>query len=315
MNSDEKDRLDEVFRALDVDNDGRLSKREIRQGFMEFCGRDKFTEGDVRKLFLRIGSEDTEYIGYTEFLIGAVNKNDMLSGASLQEAFKLLDTDGDGFISADELLQISPSCDRTVEKVIAKVDFDGDGMISFGEFLSMVFQSAKVQADQKEKQWMKVVIPAKRSSAPDPAEIKKSHREWKYKTTAPQRDTSYTLEEYSPVKMSKHVVSELMEAIPRTEALGFGDGDEGVYGKREEIEDEENSFSSGVGDNPVELPPELFNELKEAQGRLGEFLRVVPDELKERSSVVSHRPYIQELKDAQDTVLEKWRDETYKYWI
>ena len=62
----------------------------------------------------------------------------------------------------------------------------------------------------------------------------------------------------------------------------------------------------------VKVP--FLDELKEAQESLQNYLKVVPDELKERPEIPD-RPYIMELRQAQKTVLKNWREETYKYWI
>lgn len=341
MSDYEKDTLDEIFEAIDQDRDGQLSKADIRYGFQEFCGRDPVN--DVRKMFWRVGQQeqDTDFIQYTEFVIGAADKSHMLSAESLQNAFSLLDTDKNGFIDASELLEVLPNCEDLVEKIIAKVDFDKDGMISFGEFLSMVFKSAKVEATSKETEWLKIVKTPEDRKGLVPERIEKVNREWKYKTDP--HAVAYNPEELSPVKMPKQIVSELMAAIPRTKDLGFGE--EGVPGL---VVEEEADDSSEVSDHPVELPPDVLQQLKRAQAdlpnmlrrvtpkdhmkickevklpfmnelrnvqeHLGEYLKEVPEELRQRPEI-PERPYIRELRDAQDTVLERWRNESYKYWI
>jgi len=356
MSNEEKGKLDEIFQAIDRDNDGKLSRQDLRYGFQEFFGHDHMSENELRKLFWQVGRhpEDvSEHVEYSEFLIGAADKTDMLGSESLQQAFTLLDKDNNGFISAQDLKQVLPSCDDTVNQIISRVDIDGDGMISFGEFLSMVFKSAKVQSQSKEKEWMKVVKDSNDSSnqlAFEPTQ--REEREWKYKS-APNRP-SFTAEEFlSPdKKIAKGLVSELKGRIPHMKGLVSEDND-----GNGEVPDmaEESGGSKSDHDrdmNPIHLPSnvmsqlkaaqtdlkgalhhvtkdELFdhkyknykeveipflNELKVAQEDLESYLKEVPDELKERP-LIADRPYITELKKAQDTVLKDWRDEIYKFWI
>ncbi len=60
-----------------------------------------------------------------------------------REAWKLFDTDGDGFISPDELRELLTSTgqvysEQEVKRLIEEADEDGDGQIDFDEFLAVV---------------------------------------------------------------------------------------------------------------------------------------------------------------------------------
>jgi hypothetical protein len=66
--------------------------------------------------------------------------------------------------------------------------------------------------------------------------------------------------------------------------------------------------------NYKEVVVPFLNELKEAQDDLEGHLRHVPEGARQRPQIAD-RPYITELKKAQETVLKSWREETYKYWI
>lgn len=350
MSNDEKDRLDEIFHAVDHDGDGKLSRADLRHGYQEFGGdSQQISETQLRKLFWRIGrhAEDIAgFVEYSEFVIGAAEKSHMMSSESLQQAFTLLDADKNGFISADELKQVLPSNDGTVEKIIAKVDIDGDGMISFGEFLSMVFKCGKADTQAKEKEWMKIVPNQGRAPSTPTTAKKQPVREWKYKSNPNHRASLVTADDLlSPTKkqLPTNVLGELKGRIPHMEGLVSDEDDD-------ESDDDDESEGDDREMKPVHLPGNVMsqlkvaqadlksalhhvsdvelaqfksykdvevpflNELKEAQENLTTYLNVVPEELKERPEIAD-RPYITELKKAQDTVLKDWREETYKYWL
>ncbi|CAB9508832.1 Calcium-dependent protein kinase 4 [Seminavis robusta] len=352
MSLEEKDVLDEIFHAIDRDNDGKLSREDFRYGMQEFCGVDCVSENELRKLFWRLGhhADDlAEFVEYSEFIIGACDKSNMLSGEALQQAFSALDVDKDGFISADELKGILPNSGDMIQKIIARVDLDGDGMLSFGEFLSMVFKSARVQANTKEHEWRKVVQDPDpvNTSQPSLAPKPKQEREWKYKT-APNRPSYAGDEQLAPKKQSKALVSELKGKIPRIGGPSEDDDGEYGYGTIPEMGHSENSDSDDSRYmNPVQMPGNVMDQLKQAQSNLADtlhhvteeemqrkreiekplidelkgalvdlkdHLRHVTEEEKERPAIPD-RPYITELRHAQATVLKEWSTENYQYWI
>lgn len=54
----------------------------------------------------------------------------------IQEAFRVIDTDGNGFISAAELSHVFASLgkkltDEEIDEMIREVDIDGDGQINY----------------------------------------------------------------------------------------------------------------------------------------------------------------------------------------
>ena len=64
----------------------------------------------------------------------------------LRDAFKTLDADGDGFLSASELRNVltsmgEPLTDKEVDEMFRLVDINNDGKLNFAEFYEMTKQN------------------------------------------------------------------------------------------------------------------------------------------------------------------------------
>ena len=69
------------------------------------------------------------------------------SEEELIEAFKIFDRDGNGLISADELLHVMISLGENtnmeeIEDLIKEADLDGDGFINYEEFVRLILNKA-----------------------------------------------------------------------------------------------------------------------------------------------------------------------------
>ncbi|XP_050224568.1 calmodulin-like protein 8 [Mercurialis annua] len=82
--------------------------------------------------------------------------------SEFQEAFCLLDKDGDGRITFDELATAIRSLDQNptdeeLQCMISEVDVDGNGTIEFGEFLNlMAIKMKESEAEEELKEAFKV---------------------------------------------------------------------------------------------------------------------------------------------------------------
>jgi len=105
------------------------------------------TEEDVAQL---INAADTDGDGYIEYKDGEFMKLlDELDDAdddTVEQAFKTLDKDGSGKISASELRELvtthgNPMTEEEADKLIAMADTNGDGEIDYNEFILLATQS------------------------------------------------------------------------------------------------------------------------------------------------------------------------------
>lgn len=137
LSKQEKEQIDRVFRAMDLNGDGKLQKDEIKKGYAEFFGR-QLTDQEVDELFAKVDADGSGEIEYSEFVVATLNEKNLLSNNKLQTAFKMFDKDGGGTISVDEIkevLSFGQNLDENIiQQIIKQVDANGDGEISYEEF-------------------------------------------------------------------------------------------------------------------------------------------------------------------------------------
>lgn len=154
--------LRSVFQSFDRDGSGTISKEEFVSALKSLT--PELTSEDIDRLFDIVDIDHSQTISYTEFLAATLDPREV-DIEELSKAFKLLDEDGNGFITKDELRKVvkvmieqtrsndsiaSPSqrsmreeflsgvldedVDAKVQEIFAQVDVNGDGKISHEEF-------------------------------------------------------------------------------------------------------------------------------------------------------------------------------------
>ncbi|OMJ88179.1 hypothetical protein SteCoe_9912 [Stentor coeruleus] len=140
---EETKQLAETFKSVDKNGDGKLSKDELLREFLKTMTEDE-AETEVKKIFNCVDMDMNEHIDYSEFLMGTMRKESLISKRNLETAFKMFDIDGNGTISANELKNILgdnvESLDRVWQQIISTVDQDGDGQIDLKEFKDMMMK-------------------------------------------------------------------------------------------------------------------------------------------------------------------------------
>ena len=126
LTKDEKEKIDAIFRAMDVDCDGKLSREEIKHSWNEYFGQD-LSKAELETIFEQVDSDESGEIDYSEFVMGTMNAKSLVSEKRLEAAFRAFDRDGNGQISPEEVRLIlggSIVDDKAVAKIIAQVDAD-----------------------------------------------------------------------------------------------------------------------------------------------------------------------------------------------
>ena len=101
-NEDEKSELGKIFKSIDLDGDGNLTKEEILQGYEQHFGIP-ITEEQVNEMFEKIDLDGNGTIDYTEFVMATCNEDKIMTNERLKMAFQQFDADGNGSLSPEEI--------------------------------------------------------------------------------------------------------------------------------------------------------------------------------------------------------------------
>jgi calcium-dependent protein kinase len=144
--NEEREKLAKVFKALDKDKNGMLSKDEISKAYTHLKG---FTNQAIEEVIRTFDTDRSGMIDYSEYLAAAFDRQKLLTKQRVEQCFKLFDKDGNGSVDAQELkLALSGSAkdaeiDQYIKQLIADVDKNKDGKIQLFEFTAMLYALGK----------------------------------------------------------------------------------------------------------------------------------------------------------------------------
>ncbi|XP_069114946.1 calmodulin-like [Argopecten irradians] len=146
VTADQTAEFKEAFSLFDKDGDGTISTKELGT-VMRALGQNP-TEADLRDMINDADADGSGAIEFNEF-VGLMTKrkeNEKDEEETLKEAFRLLDKDDSGFLTADELKHAMQNLgerltDEEVATMIREADLDGDGKINYEEYVKMITSS------------------------------------------------------------------------------------------------------------------------------------------------------------------------------
>ena len=94
-----------LFNQIDKSGDGKMTKAELLKGLSERYN-SKTLEKDVDEIYKNLDMDNNGYIGYEEIVRGAVSKEYFIKDNVLRFAFRYFDKDNSGEITFDEIEQL-----------------------------------------------------------------------------------------------------------------------------------------------------------------------------------------------------------------
>jgi calcium-dependent protein kinase len=142
ISSKETKDLRELFKAMDLNGDGKLSREELFSAF------DSDNPLLVNKIMQKVDADNNGFIDFDEFLQAALHERQMLSKENLKQAFDMFDLDASGKISFNELrtvLGIGLSEGKKIwDEIMTSKNHAEDDEISFQEFCNIISLSNKI---------------------------------------------------------------------------------------------------------------------------------------------------------------------------
>ena len=131
----------ECFKRFDKSKKGQISTKECEQVLTSIFG--ELTQKTIQKMVNYADINRDGVINYGEFT--DIMKQKIRRNNFLKE-FQLLDTNGDGKISAHEVKSVIKKVGKVqktedeIQKIIKNVDRNGDGCLDYNEFLNVMMK-------------------------------------------------------------------------------------------------------------------------------------------------------------------------------
>ena len=97
-----------LFSQIDIDDDGKINEDELFKG-LKVKLRGKISKKEVENIFKKLDMDGNGFIEYEEFVRAAVDKEFFVSDEIIQYAFKFFDKDNSGIITFDEIREVFES--------------------------------------------------------------------------------------------------------------------------------------------------------------------------------------------------------------
>lgn len=162
--SEDMDLLRKSFCCLDLDNDGMISREELKEGLEKISSKEQ-AEEDTELIFSNSDNKEDNYIKYEDFIKSSINKDEILTDKNLKLVFELMDKEHKGIISKSDLKEFflandnfeTKNCtnnnvievegslgqaetkeDDIFAQFISEVDKNNDGFVNFVEFKKLM---------------------------------------------------------------------------------------------------------------------------------------------------------------------------------
>jgi len=141
LDTSERVRIKDVFRNITSKSSGDLTFKDLQKAFEE--AEIEGATDHIEELKKCLDFDKDGKIKYTEFLVATINKNDALTEANIKFAFHHFDTDNNGYITLDNLVEAfhregkGLSADE-VKEILTQADVSNTGQISLEDFTKLM---------------------------------------------------------------------------------------------------------------------------------------------------------------------------------
>lgn len=147
----ETNELNKVFKLIDTDKDGKLSKTELKK-CLETLGIEVTEEG-LNNILKRVDFDNDGFINYQEYLQATISTKDLFTDENLKSAFRLFDTHSDGTVSVkelEEILGLTEQIDKGIIKELLKdIGKTEEDEFTFDEFKLFIMQYIQQNGEDK----------------------------------------------------------------------------------------------------------------------------------------------------------------------
>ena len=135
-----------VFKKFNKNNDGKLTKQELKEGLLKYLVKGKANGIDAEKetnnIFNKLDGNNNGYIECEEFVCAGIDKNLLKNKKVLRFTFDFLDKNKNEEVSVEELKEVFGVVNQEDEKSLVNlmktIDTNSDGHISFDEYYMMM---------------------------------------------------------------------------------------------------------------------------------------------------------------------------------
>jgi Ca2+-binding EF-hand superfamily protein len=117
---------------------------EFHLGLSLVLGKNTLKDEEFVEIFANLDINNDNYLGYEDFVRGAIDKNILLNDNILEYAFRHFDKDNNGCITFEEIGKIfsghikQGDINEGLKKIIAGAGKDENGKISYDEFKKLM---------------------------------------------------------------------------------------------------------------------------------------------------------------------------------